>query len=152
MKANLSALSALLLDYEETLADSGAHLPSEEAPVLLRHYSGHDTLAFVYTHTATGVTVAPPPRPGPQSEQQKAIAAFQWFFSRALQIIARSSVNECVLQLKGYRFYCHVDDEYQIYALFTDSVGLAQVAAYTAEILENVMRHNGALLADQKAD
>lgn len=152
LKCNLTMITGILLDYEETIGESGIQLPIEESPVLLRHYTGHDTLAFLYTHTATGVTVAPAPRPGPKSEQQKVIAAFHWFFSRCIQIIARSTVNECILQLKGYRFYAHVDDEYQIYALFTDAVSLGQVASYAAEILENVMRHNGALLADPKGD
>lgn len=58
-------------------------LPIEEPPVLLRHYTGHDTIAFVYVHTATHVTVAPPPRPGPASEQQKTIEVFSSFYSRA---------------------------------------------------------------------
>jgi hypothetical protein len=59
----------MLLDFEEvfvermlTTASSSLHLPVEEAPVLLRHYTGHDTLAFLYHHHATGVAVAPPPR------------------------------------------------------------------------------------------
>ncbi len=42
---------------------SGLPMPVEEPPVLLRHYTGHDTIAFVYVHLATHVCVAPPPRP-----------------------------------------------------------------------------------------
>jgi hypothetical protein len=71
----LSRLSNLLLEWEDEFSSSSLTsssvsssvssalpLPMEEPPVLLRHYTGHDTIAFMYHHTATGVTVAPPPR------------------------------------------------------------------------------------------
>ncbi len=44
-------------------AAGGMLLPVEEPPVLLRHYTGHDTVMFVYVHVSTHVCVAPPPRP-----------------------------------------------------------------------------------------
>lgn len=55
---------AVLLWEEEECSELGLalSLPAEEPPVLLRHYTGHDTVAFLYSHHATGVTVAPPPR------------------------------------------------------------------------------------------
>lgn len=61
---NLARLSSLLLSWEDQFMESAAAslLPTEEAPVLLRHYTGHDTIAFLYVHHATGVSVAPPPR------------------------------------------------------------------------------------------
>lgn len=61
----LSRLSeAVLLWEEEELSQLclGLSLPAEEPPVLLRHYTGQDTVAFLYSHHTTGVTVAPPPR------------------------------------------------------------------------------------------
>ena len=61
----LSRLSdALLLWAEEECSELSLSLslPGEEPPVLLRHYTGQETVAFLYCHHNTGVTVAPPPR------------------------------------------------------------------------------------------
>lgn len=62
IKAPLAKMLQLCLEFEEDLVDTNLNLPIEEPPVLLRHYTGHDTIAFLYHHHASGVTVAPPPR------------------------------------------------------------------------------------------
>jgi hypothetical protein len=62
IKAHLAKVMNLCMEFEEDLVETNLNLPVEEPPVLLRHYTGHDTIAFVYHHHASGVTVAPPPR------------------------------------------------------------------------------------------
>ena len=80
----LSRVSNLLLEWEDDFGSSASvasslPLPMEEPPVLLRHYTGHDTIAFMYHHAPTGVTVAPPPRntqaPGAMAAAAVAAAA-----------------------------------------------------------------------------
>jgi hypothetical protein len=116
IKAPLSKLLNLCLEFEEDLVETNLNLPVEEPPVLLRHYTGHDTIAFLYHHL-TGVTVAPPPRNtnaggtqptgsstaasnlaasgigakaaeqlANQAEATKTLQVFNWFYSRAKSV------------------------------------------------------------------
>lgn len=137
------SLAQFVEDLDEQLADTAAQLPVEEPPVLLRHYTGHDTLGFVYYNLQTGVAVAPPPRPGPRAEQRKTTGALTWFCSRALQALVDGSLNEAVLHGRGYRFYALVTPTYHMFALFSDRVPTSALGAYAKEIVDSVQHHVG---------
>jgi hypothetical protein len=140
-----SMLIAPLESFETTFADSTLQLPAEEPPFLLRHYAGLDTVAFTYVHTPTKICVAPPPRPGPKDAQTSAIANFSYFFGR-MQTSLESSPGECLITKNGYRFYGTITKDYQLFAVFSDSIGTEQLRRNVTEILTNVQRHNAGLL------
>eukprot|EP00753_Platysulcus_tardus_P020316 PLAT7960.2.p1 GENE.PLAT7960.2~~PLAT7960.2.p1 ORF type:complete len:329 (+),score=170.98 PLAT7960.2:396-1382(+) len=126
--------------FESALHESALVLPVEAPPVLLRHFTGYDTVCFVYRHVRTGVTIAPQPRPGPVSEMKRTINTFLWFFSRARELAGRSSVTEIVLRKDGYKFHVQLDEVHELYVLYSDHVKAEDIDRYSQEIITNAYR------------
>ena len=138
-----ASVSPVLHGFEEALQDAALQLPVEEPPVLLRHFTGHDTIAFIYRHVRNGLAIAPPPRSGPQSEKQKTLRSFLWFFSRARDVLARSDIHELVMSRDGFRFHAQAHESHELYVLYSDQVKAGDVDKFSREIITNAMRKIG---------
>ena len=66
--------------FEEKFHDATKLLPTEEPPILLRHYANYNTAAFALVKESTGVAVVPELRDGPGDEKKRINRIFQWFF------------------------------------------------------------------------
>jgi hypothetical protein len=136
-------VSPVLHGFEEALQDAALQLPVEEPPVLLRHFTGHDTIAFIYRHVRNGLAIAPPPRAGPQSETQKTLRSFLWFFSRARDVLSTSDINELVMTRDGFRFHAQANETHELYVLYSDQAKPAEVDKFSREIIANARRKIG---------
>ena len=130
----------MLDEFEELLQETAVQLPVEEPPVLLRHFTGQDTVAFVFTHIRSRFTVAPSPRPGPASETRKAMQTFHWFYSRASSVTAQAAMSNLLLSHDGYSFHSTLKDDVALHVLYADTVKMEDVETLSAEIIANAGR------------
>ncbi len=133
-------ISKMLDDFEERLQETAVQLPVEEPPVLLRHFTGQDTVAFVFTHNRSRFTIAPSPRPGPASEARKAMQTFHWFYSRASTVTAQAAISNLLLSHDGYSFHSKMEDDFNLHVLYADTVKMDDVEMLSNEIITNARR------------
>jgi hypothetical protein len=161
----MSRVLPLLEELEESLAESSLQIPAEEPHVMLRHYTGHETVAFLYVEHENKMCVAPEPRPVPDVEAGKIIQSFSSLFSTVGQLTespspssssssssyfkssssgdAPSSVSADVsVRLSGYRFSVTVTPAYSLYAMYSELVDSTQLKKLNEEIYTNVQRHH----------
>eukprot|EP00163_Fabomonas_tropica_P031811 TRINITY_DN7704_c0_g3_i1.p1 TRINITY_DN7704_c0_g3~~TRINITY_DN7704_c0_g3_i1.p1 ORF type:complete len:175 (+),score=17.52 TRINITY_DN7704_c0_g3_i1:2-526(+) len=131
----LDTLTPAIEAFEGQLTSSGVQLPVEAPPVLLRHYVGRDTVVFQYYNARTGVTVTPRPRPAAPTEQAKVNSLFQWLFARASLMLSSSSTSSLTLHHDSYHFHAMVDDQDQLYVLYSAQVKADHIRPLSQELL-----------------
>ena len=72
-----------LVAFEEKFFEAAKALPTEEPPVLLRHFADYKVAAFALVQPSTGMVVVPELRDGPGSEKERIKEIFQWFYARS---------------------------------------------------------------------
>eukprot|EP01083_Nonionella_stella_P012574 35649_1 len=137
MNCSFSELEPYSQEFEDSLALSPIQLPTEEPPVLLRHFTGPDTIAFIHRNRRTGYCISASPNLGLRSEKDSVMNAFSWFHSKICGMISESSIDEVLLFSEDYRFHGKIDEKQELFCLYNSKTSIDSVKRYTAEIQRN---------------
>ena len=114
-------LKVALKEFEEKFHDATKLLPTEEPPVLLRHYANYNIAAFALVKCSNGIAVVPELRDGPGDEKSRINRIFQWFFCRIKDMKEGGFVN-VTMSNNVYAFQALKHHGCEIYALLSDKV------------------------------
>ena len=114
-------LKVALKEFEEKFHDATKLLPTEEPPVLLRHYANYNIAAFALVKSSNGIAVVPELRDGPGDEKSRINRIFQWFFCRIKDMKEGGFVN-VTMSNDIYAFHAMKYHGCEIYALLSDKV------------------------------
>ena len=130
-----SELNPGLVAFEEKFYEAARMLPTEEPPVLLRHYADYKTAAFALVQPQTGMVLVPELRDGPGAENDRIKEIFQWFFCRAKDMKESYQVS-ITMSANVYLFHSMCFHGCEVYALFSDKVELSDVVEMCKDIVK----------------
>ncbi|SPQ93992.1 unnamed protein product (mitochondrion) [Plasmodiophora brassicae] len=133
-----SELVPYIENFEVSLEDEVYHLPKDNMPILLRNYTGLDTLAFLYYDSQKGKVVAPAFRL--ENNQNETMAkAFHWFFATAQEVHGKNGVAQLTMA-GGEHIFHHIERNGVFLSALYSTVVADNVATLTDEIFDNVRR------------
>lgn len=124
-----------LVAFEEKFFEAAKALPTEEPPVLLRHFADYKVAAFALVQPLTGMVVVPELRDGPGSEKERIKEIFQWFFARSKDMKGDYGIS-ITLAASMYVFHTMKYEDCEICALFSDKVEMDDIMTMCKDIVK----------------